>query len=325
MTSSEDWSQAFDDELETHDAEMLDLAASVGFDPLVIDRAIETGCWQPQTGEPQVIDEASRVRLSRVMTLMGLLEEYPVELDSEADGKLLVAATMARIDRHRMALRPESEADLDIARSARRRIRIPDFISVAAVLLIPVLQRVRISSMDMACADNLRRTATGFTLYAGDFGGNVPTFTAGASRLFPAGYEAVHPGALLDGGYCELGHLGCPGHHHDQTGPHGRMYGHQMVVPGQRMSWVAPVRLSVVIGDRSPLVDAFREGFEIAPEALSGSHGGRGQNVLQIDGAVLWLRMPVREGHDNLWLPHGMNRLQPGARPVAIDDAFIVH
>jgi len=313
-------------DLSDDDAAVLDMVASAGFDPMVIARAIESGYWEMETGEERPLDVTERARLEALVSLLGLLDVESDDATVHDDDGLLVAATMARIDRYERSLKIEPEDE--IARP-RRRIRIPDFISVAAVLLIlagvaiPVLQRVRVSSMDMACADNLRRSATGFTLYAGDFGGRVPTLVAGASRLFPDGYEGVNLSLLGQYGYCEFGHLGCPGHH-DHVNPSQRMYGHQMLASGQQLSWTAPKRVTVVIGDRSPLIEAFRKGLEIAPEAMSNSHGGRGQNMLQTDGSVLWLRLPVLGREDNVWLPHGMMRLTPGAQPASFDDAFIV-
>ena len=74
-----------------------------------------------------------------------------------------------------------------------------------------------------------------------------------------------------------------------------------------------------------PLIDAAREGLVVPATSISINHGGRGQNVLRTDGAIMWLVSPVVGPSDNIWLPDGTNRLEKGIRPTEPEDVFLTH
>lgn len=67
---------------------------------------------------------------------------------------------------------------------------------------------------------------------------------------------------------------------------------------------VDPPPSAVYLSDHNPLFVAGRFDDRIDPDqANSPNHGGRGQNVLRLDGSVEWLTSPVLERvGDNLWL-----------------------
>ena len=77
------------------------------------------------------VDDQMRERARKLLGMMGLLDEYPVEAVSAEDRETLISATMLRIDREmddqaeRMKLDP-------VARLPRLRLR--EFVAVAAVL-----------------------------------------------------------------------------------------------------------------------------------------------------------------------------------------------
>jgi hypothetical protein len=137
-------------------------------------------------------------RADALESLFELLEDYPVE---DADDSL-VHATLARVDRceeqraSRMAFRDAAESD---ELTVRRRFRMPDFISIAAVILIaasiawPVGTHLHRQSIDRGCATNLRRMAVAFDQYAGDFSGAVPIAQAGVfSNWNPTRHNAIN-------------------------------------------------------------------------------------------------------------------------------------
>ena len=78
------------------------------------------------------VDDQMRERARKLLGMMGLLDEYPVEAVSAEDRETLISATMLRIDREmddqaeRMKLDP-------VARLPRLRLR--EFVAVAAVLI----------------------------------------------------------------------------------------------------------------------------------------------------------------------------------------------
>src|SRR5204863_9994414 len=109
--------------------------------------------------------QADQKRAAAVSNLLGLMRDYPVE-DCEP---ALIDATLARIDRYedqqaaRLNFDVQQDQPKGLFGGRGRRIRMPDFITVAAVILIavgvgwPVLNNVRQKSMEMACSNNMRQ------------------------------------------------------------------------------------------------------------------------------------------------------------------------
>jgi hypothetical protein len=107
--------------LRPEDQRLLDELLESGFDPDVLERM-----------EPE-----ARERGERLIHLLGLLHDYPVEDGDDT----LVHATLARIDRFERDRvdRMRIEADGETGSSARRhRFRLPDLVSAAAILLIAI-------------------------------------------------------------------------------------------------------------------------------------------------------------------------------------------
>lgn len=302
-----------------------DLPSLSNDDQRLLDRLIDNGFDRDALGA--LSDDESR-RVETLMNLFGLMDDYPVE---DADSSL-IHATMLRIDREvdseRDRMRVESRPD------DRRRwampFRLPDLITVAAVLLIgtsiivPVLGAMNRSSIDRGCANNLRAMGEAFHAYTTDFNGAMPT--SRASIAPDIGWEQVRNllnlTPMFEGGYCEHKHCSCPGHQaHDEFGP---SYSYQLPGSGQAVRWQTGPR-TVILGDRNPLIDAARAGrFDVPPLSISINHRGRGQNVLQSDNAIEWLTEPTI-GQDNIWLPDGFQRLEDGALPTRESDTFLAH
>jgi len=275
-------------------------------------------------------DERELVRLSPhdqqrvqcIESLFDLLEDYPVEDGDDS----LIHATMARIDQHdeqraaRMSIDPDQSE-----RRGSRLIRLPDFISVAAVMLIamgvawPLIGKVRAMSIETACANNLRFVGQGLSAYSMTYDNALPVSqAAGLGLSWDRARNMNNLAPLIDLGFCEEGHLNCPGH--DGA---GTSYSYQLQLPGAR-SMLAIGRSRVVLGDRNPLIDAARIGLTAGPLSISPNHGARGQNLLYQDGSVMFPRLP-KVGQDNVWLPMGVITLSLGDRLTDPTDAFLVH
>lgn len=296
-------------ELSVEDRDVLDMLMDCGFD---------------ESALPPMSDERRR-RVEAVRNLFNLLGDYPVE---DADD-LLIDATMARIGR---AEKPQRDAiPIDTARkemqqAQRRRWRVPDLISVAAVVLIlasiaiPVMSYVRQTMVDEGCANNLRALAHAFSQYANDYDGRMPVARAGIGSGWDSFSNSMNLKPLINHGYCEQGHLDCPGNH-EHGGP---SYSYQFQSPKITYIW-GVANLGVVIADRNPLIDAARA-LRVPPPANASSinHGERGQNTLQGDGAVIFLVKPAFH-RDNIWLPEGKSTLDEGDQPTSDHDIFLVH
>jgi hypothetical protein len=290
-------------ELSPQDQRLLDALIECGFDAGAL-----------QLPAPQ------RRRAESLARLLGLLNDYPVE---DAD-PALVDATLARIDHHER----QRDGRMRVEPAPRRRLflswRMPDLVTIAAVLLIgvsvlfPIMHQMRTESIANGCANNLRMMSLAFANYAADSNGALPASAGLTSTWSRTARNLRHLAPLIDGGYCEAGHLRCPGH----TGP-GDSYSYQWQTPEARLRWQTG-RVGIAMGDCNPLIDAIRHGAAIDPSALSSNHRGRGQNVLGTDGSHRWLEHPFITPGDNIWLPEGgPGGLEEGV--VGEGDVFLAH
>ncbi len=263
-------------------------------------------------------------RAEAIVGLLSLLDDYPVN-DSD---DTLIDATLARINSYERDRVARMNIDAESVGSASSlRSRIPDFVTIAAVLLlgasivIPVMHELRQRSIDTACANNLRMMGYAFGNYAADNDGRLPVAQAGLHSQWSRFVDnMVNLAPLVSGGYCQQGHLDCPGH----EGPPASSYSYQWQMPGSPTLWDSG-RNRVTLGDRNPVIDALRAGDWMSPFALSLNHGGRGQNVLVSDGSTMWLVQPVIGGGDNIWMPEGIDRLEEGVQPASVNDVFLAH
>ena len=299
------------DALSPDDARLLDALVENNFDPTSLGS----------------LSDDDRHRVECLMILFCLLEDYPV---GDADDTL-VHATMARVARAEddAATRLMFDAARAEVEGTRRRIRLPDFISLAAVILIaasviwPTTRYLRARSIDAGCANNLRRLAWAFGQYADDYQGTMPMASAGLVNVSGWNTEVrntLNLGPLIEGSYCERSHMHCPGH----RGEAGDSYSYQWQKPGQPAIWGGARVPSLVLGDLNPHVDAARSHKLIPTISMSPSHNGRGQNVLSADGNTIWLVTPLIR-NDNIYLPRGVDRLQTGVEPADMADVFLAH
>ena len=298
--------------LSPQDERLLDALVDCGFDPSAL--------------EALSLDDQRRVKA--LLSLFELIDDYPVQDADDA----LIDATLARIDQYeRRASAKIAVADQSDVQElgGRRRIGLPDFVSVAAVILIgasifwPVMTNLHQRNIDAGCANNLRLLGIAFGRYANEYDGAMPV-----ASLFTSWNTLVHNvinlGPLVAGEYCERGDLTCPGHEHADF--IGGSYSYRWPVPKSQLTWGAGSVTMMVLADRNRLIDAIHRAEGTIP-ALSNSlnHGGRGQNALFTDGGWVWLDQPTAPGgdDDNIWLPKGVSSLHDGIQQTDINDVFL--
>jgi hypothetical protein len=277
--------------------------------------------------------------------------EHAVGLDVDLLVDRTLAAVQAEIDRRGegMVLEPQ--------RMRGGGLRLADIVSIAAVLLIgsavlfPVMAAVREQSRRAICNDNLHAAAVGMGLYGGSYRDSLPMTTAslGGGRWWDVGKPQHSNSAnlytLARTGYVEMSSLACPGNPEAPTAIVVKdaldwrnlseiSYSYQILLGPERPSWNHGDR-AVVLTDRSPVVLRAVRGEMINPLANAPNHRGAGQHVLFNDGTTVWLRTPVLENGDNIWLPRAVEiRIeQMSGRPVrplsgteipgGADDAFV--
>jgi hypothetical protein len=293
-------------------------------DQRVVDVLVESG-FDPET--IRALPAEDRARAERLLGLMDLLGDYPVEDSDDA----LVHATMARVDRaeDERAARMVFDVSRDDAshRASGRRIRLPDFISIAAVMLIaagvlwPTMSHFRQRSVDLQCSNQLRQVGYAFSNYRADHADAMPMATASFGPWKGDVKHVVNLKPLVEHGYCDHGHFDCPGVHEYADAS----YSYQWQSADRPVPWGAGQRMTLVLGDRNPLIDAYRERRPVLATAASLNHGGRGQNALASDGSTAWLDQPVFMGRDNIWLPSGVLELQDGIGCDEPWDVFLAH
>ena len=114
-----DTSADVDCSLEPQDAALFDRLVDVQFD---VDALTD-------------LDASTRARASRLVAMMGLLEDYPVDPLSTDQRSVLVSATLARINREEELQQDRMRID---AGGRLPRLRLREFVAIAAVILLAV-------------------------------------------------------------------------------------------------------------------------------------------------------------------------------------------
>jgi len=263
-----------------------------GDDQRVLDALVESG-FDPQTLER--MPASDRPRGERLVHLLGLLRDYPVEDGDET----LIHATLAGIDRHeasraqRMSIDPAESRDMQAKRF--RRLPLPSLISVAATILIgasiilPILHNLRQEQLDMKRLNNLRYVTHAVDSYASDYDGTIPTARAGLSQMVSAVADAINLTPLVEQQYCRINQPPARGYQPLSTGP-----------------W-SQSNMVLFLGDRNPIMDAIRQRRLDSPLLISVGHDRARHNILTQEGAILWLDQPqIRPDSARLWRPRGV-------------------
>jgi hypothetical protein len=274
-------------------------------DAHIVDQLVHAG-WDPSKVTTASSQDADALRaLARIGTL---LDRYPTPVPDEA----LIDATLLSVERAD-AERSERMVLTD-APIARTRWRLPDFVSVAACVLllvgvaVPMANQVRSTSSRVLCANGFRELGSAFTAYSTDSKGNLP-MAAGLGSMLNAGPSGDLPTSvsadtaqavrvLADKGYCRPGCLHCAG---------ARQLSFRVPLHASHVR-ITTLVLSPLAADANPILLSPKVGIK----SSSPNHGGDGQNVLFSDGAVIWKPLPfINVGPearlDNMWTLRGVS------------------
>jgi len=271
--------------------------------------------------------EGSRAEDQSLDRLMGLLEHYPTCCCSSE----LTRRTMSLIGSCRGGTSQSNEGQRsrpnweDETASRRAFIPVPLFEILAAAACVglvftlsaAMIPQARMSAQQQMCRGNLRAASMGLAAYSNDYDGSLPMFynelpsgnwlksQAGSANLSVlAATNYVSPAVLSCPNTTRSGHQGGSAAT-SQNWPRKESvtYSYQNVY-GQARSHLSQKQAFVVMGDRSPVVDALTQARTFTPECVGRGHGCEGQNVLVNDGSVEWLQTATFHG-DNIWLPRG--------------------
>jgi len=275
------------------DAEMLDQLVDVGF----------------EMSQLENLSPEETQRAKSILATLGLIDAYPVEDASET----LVDATLARIDQYesqRHARMHISTAEVEPS-SSGFKIRMPDLVSVAAVILIAVSiffyvgQGAREQSLQAECANNIAMQGRSLVNYALDHNAAIPTTQAASLGSLFGGTapNRIDSQALVNGGYCDHNHLNCPGHDGESGG-----FSYQTQSADIWADLQSRGRVFFIISDRNPILDDLLAGGNPDPNTPSTNHGPLGQNLLRDDGSTPLAAPAPIIGGDMIWILDGKNR-----------------
>ena len=272
--------------LTKEDADMLDQLADVGFD----------------MDQLEYLTPADEARAKAILNTLGFLDAYPVEDASET----LIDATLARIDQYEEKRAARLQIHTSELETTKRgfRIRMPDLISVACMLLITVgvfamlSKSARSQSINNECASNMALVGRGLFDYSLDHNGDTPTEQATEVASLFGGLvpERTDAQELADKEYCDHNHLNCPGHGGEG---HGFSYQTQPTsiwdeIQNQR-------KVLIIMSDQNPILSKMLAKQQFDPLTPSPAHGSLGQNHLRGDGSTATLPAPVIGG-DLIWI-----------------------
>jgi type II secretory pathway pseudopilin PulG len=273
-------------ELTPQDQDVLDALVEAGFDPAAVEQ----------------MPAERRPRAERMSSLMNMLRDYPVEDGDDT----LVHATLARIHRYDAAAsRRMSFADRKAELNARRvrRFRLPDLISVAAVLLIgmsivfPLLSNLQKERDVLKSQNNLQYVTHAVNSYALDHGGDIPTARAGLMDTWNTFTDTINLTPLVRANYFDI---------NDPAEQKRREV---------RADQFRHSNLVLFLGDRNPIIDAIREGRMDEPMRIELGVRRDGRRILTEQGAILWLGQAAPPMNNDQWSPRAVMWLQDDIRP----------
>lgn len=289
-------------------------------------------------------DAAYRAESRSVERMLRLLESYRVEVPAD-----LMQRVLTGVDHRLRPIRLDPEL---IGRPgfAGRLLSLRDLVAVAAMiavafgLLVPALNRAREDGRRSMCEANLMNLGQATSAYAAGFGGQLPFagHRAGAYWMpvaqlgVPVVDNRRHAYLLVRQNLANPGWFVCPSRpdgivmaaEHPQAfesfpEPSNATYSFQCMA-GERPH-VGDNPTMPIVADQTPL---FAGGTQSSGRLNSPNHGNAGQNVLMMDGRVIWSAGPdIGIGGDNIWLTQN-RQLQDykGIEvPVSSTDAFLVH
>lgn len=310
--------------------------------------------------DPRRTASAVRQRASAIASVLALLPQSSAEraaADAAAKEALVQSTLLSvqqAVDQQELAMKVAARP-----RVAGRRFRLPDLVSVAAMLLIgvavawPVMSAARERSRLAHNESNLRSIGQGMGMYSGSSGGALPVATASIAGVpwWNVGHAEQSNSAnlftLIREGYTCPSLYKAPGNRAassciidpqawDWACIDEVPYSYQNQFARRRTVWRQSPDM-IVLADRSPVTLRAIARQWVDPLENSPNSGGRGQHTLHLDGAVAWSDSPVTARGDNIWLPRQLEDmlrraanqrraepLQGTEQPAGIDDTFLV-
>lgn len=270
------------------------------------------------------VPSSLRARAEKLESIAQLVRSVPAGSNSMSFARAsLIDRTMGKIEGS------PRQRSLDAAPvRVGSRWRVADVLSMAAMLLLasavlwPISSSLRSHSGRTDCQANLGSIASALSSYAGSFRDSLPM--ANSLKVGQSWWNVGKPDesnsanlyTLHKAGFSPLSSLACGGNPTALRNPHCDTdcdwrshdevsYSYRVPTPGvNSLHQILPT--TVVLADRSPVIQLAYRNKLYRPLENSANHDGRGQTALLADGSVHWLTTPVSPDGDNLWLTSDM-------------------
>jgi hypothetical protein len=284
----------------------------------------------------------TRANVARVLAVLNADEGPPIPATLES-------GILAKVEQlHRtLPLRPVTTG-AEIGGPSRPMFNLRELLSLAAVIAIfvgifvPGYHTARENARMATCASNLGQLYKGGRSYAETYGtqpfmASVPegmSWVTADNRHTTNSPNAI---GLVSHRFVTPSDLICPASPSDfpineaqigqlQGFPDPRNNSYSFNLVSNQAQWRRTDPESPLAADLTPRVDAQRRLKLEAPISLnSNNHGGKGQNVLKINGHVLFSKTPnVGIDNDDIYSVIGVQKYTGMERPMLRSDAFLV-
>ncbi len=291
-------------------------------------------------------------KAAKVAQLFSLIGQCPVD-NPPAD---LTRRTLERIadDRRRrwFAEQAQALAAPRVGMSWREIAAVAAILVLGFSLLFPMVGRLREDARRVACAGNLQTAGMAIGRYAADNQDSMPRLPITAGQPWwnvgqqtgkgqPVQSNSAHTYLLVRQGYVSPDALNCPDNPNAGRGLTRDMHDWRNASEvgfSTQNQYGEPIKLSRIPGnnlslmaDKNPLFGGqVRPGApmhfhrSLSTDTPSNFHRGKGQNILMLQGGVLWSAKPILPSGDNIWLANGVDRYTGVETPASTTDTFLV-
>lgn len=230
--------------------------------------------------------------------------------------------------------------------SLRDLVAAAAMIAVAFGLLVPAFSRAREDSRRTVCESQLRNVGMGMNTYEASFAGQMPFAShKPGSYWLPVDQPGVpvqdnrrNVYLLIRQKMADPAWFVCPSRPDGivmiadrpeafETFPESRNATYSLQCMATPRPQVSQYPNMPIMADQTPLFEGGRLAQRDGRNMNSPNHGREGQNVLMMDGRVVWSNGPLAGiGADNIWLIQGQEQHQYCGMetPTAVTDAFLV-
>lgn len=219
--------------------------------------------------------------------------------------------------------------------SLREVLALAACIALIVGVFVPGMSNVRARRLQMACGDNLARFGTGLQFYANENDNQLPRVPTQANWIQQPNRMHLVPAIALQ--LIAPENLYCPTTPADALSDGAPADQPKLFLRNVRIRFYSPQNMNgpmlpfgtrtemPLAGDPNPMFPngAFDPNADRA--ANSDAHGGRGQNVLLLNGSVRFFATPVMPtSRDNIWQAENVEQYTGTEAQQSATDAFLI-